>query len=78
MRVLHSEDRIYQWAEKYNLKVMMDIHGMPGSQSGVQSSGCTIIGEEGDHHFYFNTTWNKADWASPGQRRCCYASFLMS
>ena len=61
MRVLHSVDRIYQWAEKYNLKVMMDIHGMPGSQSGVQSSGCTIIGEEGDHHFYFNTTWNKAD-----------------
>ena len=52
-------DLIYQWGEKYNLKIMMEIHGMPGSQSGKQSSGCTIIGEEGDHHFYFNTTWNK-------------------
>ena len=38
---------------------MMEIHGMPGSQNGKQASGCTIIGEEGDHHFYFNTTWNK-------------------
>ena len=55
----HSVARIYQWGEKYNLKIMMEIHGMPGSQSGAQASGCTIIGEEGDHHFYFNTTWNK-------------------
>ena len=51
--------RIYEWGQKYNLKIMMEIHGFPGSQSGAQASGCTIIGEEGDHHFYFNTTWNK-------------------
>ena len=52
-------DRIYQWGAQYNVKIMMEIHGMPGSQSGKGITGCTIKDEEGQEQFYFNTTWNK-------------------
>ncbi|EDO15661.1 exoglucanase repeat family protein [Vanderwaltozyma polyspora DSM 70294] len=32
----------YQWAAKYNLKVMLDLHGVPGSQNGFDNSGQTL------------------------------------
>lgn len=35
-----------QWAEKYNLKVWVDLHGAPGSQNGFDNSGETIFGNE--------------------------------
>lgn len=27
------------WAQKYNLKVIVDLHGVPGSQNGFDNSG---------------------------------------
>jgi len=54
-------DKIYQWAEKYGIKVLMELHGAPGSQNGEIHSGC-VTGAEldgGKPEHYFNTDWNK-------------------
>merc|ERR1711872_1372 len=54
-------DKIYQWAEKYGIKVFMELHGAPGSQNGEIHSGC-VTGAEldgGKPEHYFNTDWNK-------------------
>lgn len=32
-------DQAIEWADKYNLQVQIDIHGMPGSQNGFDNSG---------------------------------------
>ncbi|KAG2022873.1 exo-beta-1,3-glucanase [Coprinopsis cinerea AmutBmut pab1-1] len=32
-------DRAITWAQKYNLKVIIDLHGAPGSQNGFDNSG---------------------------------------
>ena len=32
-------DRLLGWAEKYNLSVLIDIHGVIGSQNGFDNSG---------------------------------------
>lgn len=38
-------DRCFDWAEKYNLKIILDIHAAPGSQNGMDHSGQSgIIG----------------------------------
>lgn len=34
-------DRAFTWAEKYGLKVVLDLHGAPGSQNGHDHSGST-------------------------------------
>ncbi|XP_020588424.1 glucan 1,3-beta-glucosidase A-like [Phalaenopsis equestris] len=36
---LHALDNAFSWAEKYNLKVIIDIHAMPSSQNGWEHSG---------------------------------------
>lgn len=33
-------DACFDWAEKYNLTVLLDMHGGPGSQNGIDHSGC--------------------------------------
>lgn len=33
-------DLLFTWAEKYDLTVLVDLHGMPGSQNGMDHSGC--------------------------------------
>ena len=32
-------DRLLDWAEKYGLSVLLDIHGVKGSQNGFDNSG---------------------------------------
>jgi glucan 1,3-beta-glucosidase len=32
-------DRAIGWARKYNVKVILDLHGAPGSQNGFDNSG---------------------------------------
>jgi len=32
-------DRAVSWAERYNLKLIIDLHGAPGSQNGFDNSG---------------------------------------
>ena len=53
-------DRIFQWAQQYNIKVFLELHGAPGSQNGEIHSGC-VTGPEnnGKPEHYFNTDWNK-------------------
>lgn len=34
-------DKAFSWAEKYGLKVVLDLHGAPGSQNGHDHSGAT-------------------------------------
>lgn len=36
---LKTLDKAFKWAEKYKLKVMLDLHGAPGSQNGWEHSG---------------------------------------
>ena len=54
-------DRVISWAEKYGMKVFLELHGSPGSQNGEIHSGC-VTGPEGNGgkvEHYFDTDWNK-------------------
>lgn len=44
---LHYIDWAFDMASKYGLSVMLDLHGMPGSQNGQDHSGCSysIVGQ---------------------------------
>ena len=44
---LHFLDWIVRMAEKYNLRVVMDIHGGPMSQNGADHSGCSSSRDTG-------------------------------
>ena len=33
-------DKAFEWAAKYDLQVLLDLHGAPGSQNGNDHSGC--------------------------------------
>lgn len=33
-------DKAFDWAEKYGMSVLLDLHGAPGSQNGNDHSGC--------------------------------------
>jgi len=33
-------DSVFSWAKKYGMKVIVDMHGAPGSQNGEDHSGC--------------------------------------
>jgi glucan 1,3-beta-glucosidase len=43
-------DKAFMWAEKYNLQILLDLHGAPGSQNGHDHSG--VIGK---------ISWNKPE-----------------
>lgn len=47
-------DQAIAWAQKYDLKVLIDLHGAPGSQNGFDNSGYRDI----DHPGWLNTTAN--------------------
>ena len=36
-------DRAFHWAEKYGLKVLIDLHTVPGSQNGYDNGGITGV-----------------------------------
>lgn len=49
---LETLDRAFEWAQKHGLKVILDLHALPGSQNGNDHSG-----EEGNIRFY--RYWNR-------------------
>lgn len=36
-------DKAFMWAEKYDLKIMLDLHTVPGSQNGYDNGGLTGV-----------------------------------
>jgi hypothetical protein len=34
-------DLAFEWASKYGMSVLLDLHGAPGSQNGIDHSGCS-------------------------------------
>ena len=62
MRVLQSVpptryrpyfDRIFAYAAQHGIQVLVDLHGLPGSQNGEMHSGLT------QQYSFFDTEWNK-------------------
>jgi len=53
-------DKVFEYASKYGLQVMLDLHGAPGSQSGESNAGCSFK-YGGDGQYYWDTDWNK-EW----------------
>jgi len=53
-------DKIYQYGQKYGIKIFMELHGAPGSQNGEIHSGCVTGADRGSQKpkHYFNTYWN--------------------
>lgn len=47
-------DKAMHWAEKYGIKVLIDLHGAPGSQNGKDHSG-----EEGNALWFASTTYEQ-------------------
>ena len=41
---LYILDRAFEWADKYELRILLSLFGLPGSQNGLASSGCTNFG----------------------------------
>jgi aryl-phospho-beta-D-glucosidase BglC (GH1 family) len=51
-------DRIFEYAASHGIQVLLDLHGLPGSQNGEIHSG--IVTGSGDHpKYYFETDWNR-------------------
>jgi len=48
-------DKVFLYASRSGLKVMLDLHGAPGGQSDNPFTGC----DQGKYHVYFDTDWNK-------------------
>ncbi|KAI5435823.1 probable glucan 1,3-beta-glucosidase A [Lathyrus oleraceus] len=48
---LHSLDNAFSWAQKYGLKIIIDLHAAPGSQNGFQHSSTRDGSQE----------WGKSD-----------------
>jgi len=40
-RSLEKIDQAFDWAAKYGMTVLLDLHGAPGSQNGIDHSGCS-------------------------------------
>merc|ERR1719401_2094520 len=45
-------DKIFQWAAQYGLKIMLDLHGVPGSANGAEHGGICM------EQPYWITDWN--------------------
>jgi aryl-phospho-beta-D-glucosidase BglC (GH1 family) len=51
-------DKVMNYAKKYGQKVLLDLHGAPGSQNGASHSGCSVSS------VYWDTDWNKQNTLS--------------
>eukprot|EP00928_Gymnodinium_smaydae_P037951 TRINITY_DN26281_c0_g1_i1.p1 TRINITY_DN26281_c0_g1~~TRINITY_DN26281_c0_g1_i1.p1 ORF type:complete len:617 (+),score=74.14 TRINITY_DN26281_c0_g1_i1:50-1852(+) len=51
-------DRIFEYASKNRIKILLDLHGLPGSQNGEMHSGL-VPGNGEKENMYFNTTHNR-------------------
>jgi len=45
-------DRIFSWAGRYGIKVLLDLHGVPGSANGMETGGICV------EQPYWDTDWN--------------------
>ena len=60
-------DQVFDYASKYDLKILLDFHGAPGSQSGESNTGCSFKYKNrnwwekklNESYFYWDTEWNK-------------------
>ena len=39
---LRALDRVFDWSEERGVRVLLDLHGAPGSQNGMDHSGCQL------------------------------------
>lgn len=49
-------DRAFEWAEKYGLKILIDLHTVPGGQNGTDNSGLSGVCTWSTKEEYRNTT----------------------
>ena len=43
LRCVEYVDRAFEWAEKYGLQILLDLHTVPGSQNGYDNGGITGV-----------------------------------
>jgi len=48
-------DRVFAYAERAGMRVLLDFHGAPGAQTGNAFTGC----DQGKGNYHFDTPWNK-------------------
>lgn len=67
-------DRAFDWAEEYGLKVLVDLHTVPGGQNGTDNSGISGICIWANHKEYVDYTLNVLEKIAEryGQRSCLY------
>mmetsp|Transcript_122204 Transcript_122204/g.390890 ORF Transcript_122204/g.390890 Transcript_122204/m.390890 type:complete len:637 (+) Transcript_122204:54-1964(+) len=54
-------DRIFEYAAKYGIKVLLDLHGLPGSQNGeIHSGTCLQFRGKPNRTVFFETNANRA------------------
>eukprot|EP00931_Biecheleriopsis_adriatica_P072749 TRINITY_DN47162_c0_g1_i1.p1 TRINITY_DN47162_c0_g1~~TRINITY_DN47162_c0_g1_i1.p1 ORF type:complete len:525 (-),score=80.96 TRINITY_DN47162_c0_g1_i1:152-1531(-) len=51
-------DKVFDFAMRNDIRVMLDLHGLPGSQNGEIHSGVLTSQKEKDR-YYFDTEWNR-------------------
>lgn len=58
-RVGHIEqlDLAFAWAEKYNMKILLDLHTVKGGQNGFDNSGCCALCTWHKHPEYVEETY---------------------
>eukprot|EP00468_Gymnochlora_sp_CCMP2014_P010401 CAMPEP_0167759668 /NCGR_PEP_ID=MMETSP0110_2-20121227/11149_1 /TAXON_ID=629695 /ORGANISM="Gymnochlora sp., Strain CCMP2014" /LENGTH=417 /DNA_ID=CAMNT_0007646075 /DNA_START=49 /DNA_END=1298 /DNA_ORIENTATION=+ len=61
-------DRIFEYAAKYKIRVMLDLHGAPGSQNGEMHSGLATSSP------HFDTKWNMTKATEAIENMAKYAS----
>lgn len=45
--------KVMDWAAKYGMYVLLDLHGAPGNQNGDSHAGCHV------QYPFWDTEWNK-------------------
>jgi aryl-phospho-beta-D-glucosidase BglC (GH1 family) len=53
-------DKIFKYAAQWDIRVMLDLHGAPGSQNGESNTGCSFK-YKGDSKYYWDNELNK-EW----------------
>ena len=54
-------DKVFDFAAKNDIQVLLDFHGAPGSQSGESNTGCSFK-YDGDSKYYWDNELNK-EWS---------------
>jgi len=68
-------DRIFAYARAHGIKVLLDLHGLPGSQNGEIHSGvCLEVGEAENRTCFFQNEANKETAVRAVQAMARYAS----